>query len=110
MALAFARLAAIAAATLFFFVFFGVVGGNADINSGLGQTFSTCLRASESSVSRIARPRSGQTSSKTQNNMRAFSLTAGFGSPNAFLRDFSNVSRPPDVSIAFFERWPWTSR
>jgi hypothetical protein len=110
MALAFARLAAIAAATLFFFVFFGVVGGKAAISSGLGQTFSTCLRARGSRVSKTAKPLSGQTSSKTQNNMRAFSLTAGFGSPNAFFKDFSNVSRPPEVSMAFFERWPCNSR
>lgn len=104
MALALARLAAIAAATLFFFVFFGVAGGKAEISSGLGQTFSICLRASGSSDSRMARPRLCQISSKIQNKSRAVSLTAGLGSANAFLRDFSSVSRPPDVSIAVFER------
>ena len=106
MAFALARLAAIAAATLFFLLFLGVVGGKLANPSGLGHTFSTCFRAIESKVSRIAKPLSGQTSSKTQNNNRADSRTGGLVSLKAFFKDFSNVSRPPEDSMAFFERWP----
>lgn len=106
MAFALARLAAIAAATLFFLLFLGVEGAKVANSSGLGHTFSTCLRAIESNVSKIAKPLSGQTSSKIQNNNRAVSRTGGLISLRAFFNDFSSVSRPPEPSRAFFERCP----
>jgi hypothetical protein len=105
-AFALARLAAIAEATLFFLVFLGVEGGKLANSSGLGHTFSTCLRARGSKVSKIAKPLSGQTSSKTQNSNRAVSRTGGLVSLKALFRDFSSVSRPPEPSMAFFERCP----
>lgn len=104
MALAFARLAAIAAATLVFLVFFGVTGGKPAANSGFGQTFSSCLRANGSKDSRMVAPRSGQTSSNTQKHMRALSLTAGLASDKDFLTDFSRISSPVEDSIACLER------
>lgn len=106
MAFALARLAAIAAATLFFLVVLGVEGGKTANSSGLGHTFSTCLRARGSRVSNIANPLSGQTSSKTQNSNRAVSRTGGLVSLKARFKDFSNVSRPPEASMTFFERCP----
>lgn len=111
MALAFARLAAIAAATLVFFVYLGVVGGiMAAAASGLGQTFSSCLRARESSPARITRPLSCQRFSKTQKQIRALSLTPTLASAKALFIAFSNISRPPEASMACFDRAPCTSR
>lgn len=106
MAFALARLAAIAAATLFFLLFLGVEGVKFANSPGLGHTFSTCLRAIGSKVSRIAKPLSGQTPSKTQNSSRADSRTGGLVSLKAFFKDFSSVSSPPEDSTAFFERCP----
>jgi hypothetical protein len=104
-ALAFARLAAIAAATLLFLLFFGVTGDETIVAaSRSGQTFSSCLRATGSKDSRIALPRSRQTSSKTQKHKRALSLTPTLASAKDFLTDFSKISKPPEASITCFER------
>ena len=108
-ALAFARLAAIAAATLDFLFGFGVLGKVAAGRLGFGHAFSSCFRAVGSKVSIIASPRSCQICSKSQNNNRADSLTAGLESAKARFRDFSSISRQFDVSMAIFERCPWTS-
>lgn len=56
MALAFARLAAMAAATLDFFVAFGVVGGAATCRPGFGQALSSCFRAGPSRDSNMTEP------------------------------------------------------
>lgn len=110
-AFAFALLAAIAAAILVFFVFFGVVGGSTvSITSGFGQDFSSCFRATESRDARIASPRSRHTSSKTQKHTRALSRTAGFGSASARFTDFSRSSSPLEDSMALLARCPCTSR
>jgi hypothetical protein len=105
-ALAFARLAAMAAATLDFLFGFGVLGKAAVGGLGFGHAFSSCFRAVASKVSIIAWPRSCQMSSKSQNNNRADSLTAGLESAKARFKDFSSISREFDVSMAIFERRP----
>lgn len=106
-ALAFARLAAIAAATLLFLAGFGVEGTKtAAASSGFGHAFSNCFRATESRPPSSVTPRSRQMPSKTQKQMRAFSRTAGLGSASAFFKDFSKISSPPEVSIACLDRWP----
>lgn len=106
-AFAFARLAAIAAATLVFLVFLGVVGGRmADAANGSGQTFSSCFRARESRVPRIANPRSCHTDSKTQKQTRACSLTPMLASAKDLFMHFSKISAPPDDSIMFLDRVP----
>lgn len=111
MAFAFARLAAIAAAMLVFLVAFGVTGGMiAAAASGLGHAFSSCFRATASKVPKITSPLSCQMASKIQKHLRAFSRTAGFASPNALLRHFSNNSKPPEFSIACLARTPLMSR
>ena len=111
MALALARLAAMAAATLDFFTW-GVAAtvGSPARSSGLGHAFSSCLRELASRDSSNARPRSRHTSSNTQNAWRAVSFTAGFGSLRPFLRHFSNVSTPPMASMACFARCPCAVR
>jgi hypothetical protein len=101
MALALARLAAIAAATLLFLAL-GVVGavrGRLAIASGFGHAFSSCLRAVGSRDSRIIVAQSCQTPSNAQNAPRAVSLTAGFGSAKPFFKDFSRISKPPADSM-----------
>jgi len=103
-ALAFARLAAMAAATLLFFVWGVATTGIVAKTSGLGQTFSTCFLATLSRVSSIALPRSGQMASKTQKTLRAVSRTPAFGSARAFLRHLSRISIPPAASTACFDR------
>jgi hypothetical protein len=109
-AFAFARLAAIAAAILVFFVV-GVEGWViAAATSGLGQTFSSCFLARESSVPRTASPRSCHTPSKTQKHMRALSLTPTLASARALFMHFSKISAPPDDSITPFDRAPCTSK
>ena len=105
-ALAFARLAAMAAATLVFFDATGVEGGSMGCAVGLGHAFSSCFLATASRPSKMARPRSCQMPSKTQNKTRADSLEAGFASARAFFKNFSRVSSIFDASTAFFERWP----
>ena len=102
-ALAFARLAAMAAATLDFLFGFGVLGNRA---VGFGHAFSSCFRAVASRVSIIALPRSCQIFSKSQNNNRADSLTAGLESAKARFKLFSSISREFDDSMATFERCP----
>jgi hypothetical protein len=110
-AFAFARLAAIAAATLLFLPVLAVAAvGKVVAASGLGQAFSSCLRATESRDSRMTMPRSCHISSNTQKHTRELSLTAGLGSARAFFSDFSKIWRPPDDSMVFFERLPCTSR
>jgi hypothetical protein len=78
-ALALARLAAIAAATLGFFLTSstGVMGVQA---SGFGFAFSSCFLAVASSCSAIASALAGQTGSKVQKQVRASGRTPGFGS------------------------------
>jgi hypothetical protein len=105
---AFARLAAIAAATLLFLLVLAVTVGKRAAFSGFGHVFSSCLRATESRVSKMALPRSCHTSSKTQKHSRVDSLTAGLGSTKDFFNDLSKICRPPEDSRRFFERWPWT--
>ena len=96
MAFALARLAAIAAAMLFFLALGGVVEeGKPASASGLGQAFSNCLRDAESRDCRIVDPRSGQIAWNTQNICRAPSRTAALASPSAFLTNFSKRSIPP---------------
>ena len=96
MAFALARLAAIAAAMLFFLALGGVVEeGKPASASGLGQAFSNCLRDAESRACRIVEPRSGQMAWNTQNICRALSRTAALASPSAFLTIFSKRSIPP---------------
>ena len=70
-ALALARLAAIAAATLLFFIA-GVVGCTAGRSCWLGHALSNCLRFAPSCASRTTRPRSFHKPSKDQNAARAF--------------------------------------
>lgn len=101
----FARLAAIAAATLLFFAV-GVVGGSTGTASGSGQAFSSCLRAVASSDSRIGMALSRQTPWKAQKSPRPLSRTLGLGSASAFLRDFSIISTPPTDSMWVLERTP----
>lgn len=103
-ALAFARLAAMAAATLDFLFGFGVFGRIGRF--GFGHAFSSCFRALASRISIIPWPRSCQICSKSQNNNRADSLTAGLESAKARFKHFSSISREFDVSMAIFERWP----
>lgn len=106
-ALALARVAAIAAATLLFLVL-GVsatVGATARL-LGLGHALSSCFLAIESKASRITAPLSGHMPSKTQNIFRASSRTLGFGSPRVFFSAFSSNSTPPLDSIACFARIP----
>ena len=102
-ALALARLAAIAAATLLFFKL-GVVGGRSVTTFGSGHTFSNCFRAVASNASIITVALSCHTLSKTQNVPRALSRTAGLGSPSAFFTDFSSSSNPPADSMYDFDR------
>jgi hypothetical protein len=71
MALAFARLAAMAAATLLFFTC-GVVGGAVRRACWLGHAFSSCLRFVPSCASKMTRPRSFHNPSKDQKATRAF--------------------------------------
>lgn len=103
-ALAFARLAAMAAAMLVFFAVCGVVAGNAAASWGSGHAFSSCLRASPSRDSSNARPRPRQTCSKTQKVERTLSLTPGFVSFRALFITFSIVSSEPVDSITCFDR------
>jgi hypothetical protein len=103
-ALAFARLAAIAAATLLFLLFFGVAGDKTVATvSRSGQDFSSCFRATASKDSRKTLPRSRHTFSKAQKHERALSLTPILASVKAFFTAFSKISKPPEVSIACFE-------
>ena len=90
MALAFARLAAMAAATLDFFTCGVATAGATSARScGSGHALSSCLRDIASSDSNSARPRSRHTPSNTQNVCRAVSLTAGFGSLRLFLNSYA---------------------
>lgn len=102
-AFAFARLAAIAAATLLFFKL-GVVGGRSTTTLGSGHAFSNCFRAVASNPSMITVALSCHTLSKTQNVPRALSRTVGLGSPSAFFTDFSSSSNPPADSMYDFDR------
>lgn len=109
-ALAFARVAAIAAATLLFLAL-GVSAVERAVRLlGLGHALSSCFRAVGSNACRITAPLSGQMASKTQNIFRASSRTLGFGSPRAFLIAFSSRSTPPVDSMACLVRAPCTSR
>jgi hypothetical protein len=105
-ALAFARLAAMAAATLDFLFGFGVLGNIAVGRLRFGHAFSSCFRAVASKVSIITWPRSCQICSKSQNNNRADSLTAGLKSAKARFKLFSSISTEFDDSMATFERCP----
>jgi hypothetical protein len=105
MIFAFARLAAMAAATLDFFETFGVEG-KATGKSEEGHAFSNCLRALESNAFKTTMPRSFQMLANTQNSARATSLTPGLGSANDFFTAFSMVSRLPEASMACLERCP----
>lgn len=106
MALAFALLAAIAAAMLDFLGTLGVAEAIPPMSSGLGHALSSCFLAVPSKASSIAKAQSCHTASKDQNMTLAVSLTAGFGSASAFLTDFSRTSRPPVASMEFFARAP----
>lgn len=107
-ALALARLAAIAAEILLFFV-----GGTESVDSDnkllSGHAFSSCFRAIESSPAMIAVPLSFHTTFSNQYACRAFSRTPGLGSPSAFFMELTNVSRPPEVSMACLAFEAWTS-
>lgn len=109
-ALAFARVAAIAAATLLFLTLGVSVVETAARLPGLGHALSSCFLATESKACRMSAPLSDQMPSKTQNIFRASSRTLGFGSPRVFLTAFSSKSTPPVDSIACFARIPCTSR
>lgn len=102
-AFAFARLAAIAAATLLFLVV-GATTGMAARASGFGHAFSSCLRSMLSWASRITRPLSGQTPWYAQNRLRALCRTPALASPMAFLTDLSSVSSMPVDSILLLAR------
>jgi hypothetical protein len=112
MALAFARLAAIAAATLLFLGAVEEVGVEAIglMASGLGHAFSSCFFDEESSLLITKAPLSGQIELKVQKDALAFSRTVAFASPSPFWIDFSRVSRPPLASMAALDREPWISR
>jgi hypothetical protein len=109
MALAFARLAAIAAATLLFLVGATDKAGRAAARAGFGHAFSSCFLARVSKDSRMTLPCSGQTSLNTQKVARPVSLTAGLASDRAFLTVFPRISSAPLDSMVCFERWPCTS-
>ena len=83
-ALAFARLAAMAAATLLFFGCTGAATDRVASREGSGHAFSTALRAWLSKASRMTAPLSGHTDSNDQKAMRAFSRQDGFASLTLF--------------------------
>lgn len=106
-AFAFARLAAIAAATLLF-LGTGVLE-LVDVfvmSSGSGHAFSSCLRAVLSRLFIMTVLLSRHTLSNAQKAARATSLVPGLGSARPFLRHFSRVSTPPALSIVCLERAP----
>ena len=110
MALAFARLAAIAAAILDFFGACAAGISSPPTAEGLGQAFSSCFLADPSRLFKITIALSGQTEWNVQNMARLFSRTAGLGSAKAFLTDFSSSSKLLEESILALTREPWISR
>lgn len=108
-ALALARLAAIAAATLGFFLTSstGVIGVQAP---GFGLAFSSCFLAEASSCSASTKAFAGQTGSKVQKHVRATGRTPGLGSESVLWRDLVIMSTPPLLSIACFDLAAWVLR
>lgn len=104
-ALAFARLAAIAAATLLFFAA-GVIGAMMTF-APFGHAFSNCFLAVLSNETMMIAPLSFQIPSKTQKAAREASRTAGLLSARPLLMDFSRGS---NASVAYFIFCPCASR
>jgi hypothetical protein len=110
-ALALARLAAIAAAMLLFFV--AGVGAPVDIDAcppGFGLAFSIALRFVASCASRIACARSGQSASNAQKATRPPWRALGFESASALRSVLSRGSSMPVDSIECRARAPCVSR
>lgn len=107
---AFARLAAIAAATL---LFFGAACDEPDAStdiraaaSGSGHAFSRFLRLGVSRALRINFARSDHTLSKVQKAPRAASRTPMLGSWRAFFTIWSRRSAFPEASMTPLDRAP----
>jgi hypothetical protein len=101
--LAFARLAAIAAATLDFFVSTIADAGGVKGERPEGAALSSCLRAVASSVLAIASARSLHTASNAQNKALALSRRPAFWSANVFLIHLSKTSSPPVISMSVLD-------